>query len=280
MSREITIYHSPDADDAFMFYGIVNGEIAEDGYTFRSELKDIESLNHLAEKGEVEATAISVHAFPYLQNRYAILRSGASMGGPDYGPRLVARNPIRLEEAKTIGIPGRLTSAALSLRIYLAERGLAPDLVSIHFDKIQDAVRAGEVDAGLIIHEGQITHERDGLTSILDLGVWWWEKNELPLPLGVNIVRKDLGGDAMSAVQRVLSRSINHSLAHRKAAIDYALTFGRGLDAKDADTFIGMYVNENTVDLGELGMRSIELFLKEGADRGFIPRGYQLEYIS
>lgn len=282
MKRSITIYHSPDADDAFMFYGIVSGAISEPGYEFHSALKDIESLNHLAKRGELEATAISVHAYPYLHDRYAILQCGASMGGSNYGPRLVATKPFAINDGKSrvFAIPGTLTSAALAFQIFLREQDIKAELVAVHFDKVQDVVRQGEVDAGLLIHEGQITHEREGFVTIADLGVWWWQKTELPLPLGVNVVRKDLGADACRAVASVLSRSIDFGLKNRKAAIDYALQFGRGLTNADADEFIGMYVNENTIDLGERGKKSIQLFLEQGVRLGLIPRDFSIEYVT
>lgn len=285
MTKKITIYHSPDADDAFMFYGLVKGGIGLPGYEFCHELCDIESLNQMALAGKVDVTAISVHAFPYLDNRYAILSCGASMGEKDYGPRIVATEKINLKDGRRrkIAIPGKYTSAALALQLYLKMEKIDADLVIMNFDKVQDAVKSREVDCGVIIHEGQITHEREGFQMALDLGAWWWSRHQLPLPLGVNIVNKSMGMDAMNAVKTVLKGSIECALANRKEALDYALSYGRGLSAEDADVFVGMYVNRRTLDLGPEGRESIGLFLREGIEAGIIPApagsGSQIEFI-
>lgn len=280
-TRTITIFHSPDADDAFMFYGFESGAVNIPGYSFRHELKDIESLNHLAKNGIPEVTAISVQAYPYLEGAYAILTCGASMGGENYGPKIVSTKPLDLCDGKRrkIGVPGELTSTTLALRLFLKEKNLEADLVSIHFEEIQSAVKSGEVDCGAIIHEGQITHEREGLVSVVDLGVWWWNKTSLPLPLGVNVVRRDLGDDAMRAVKKALSTSIGAALSERSKALDYALSYGRGLSKEDADTFVGMYVNHKTVDLGEDGIRAIKLFLSLGYEAGFIPPAEPIYFV-
>lgn len=280
-TQEITIYHSPDADDAFMFYGMSSGAIDIPGYEFRHELKDIESLNHMAKEGKLDCTAVSVHAYAYLSDLYAILRCGASMGGADYGPRLVAFPGTSLESGKRLrlAIPGLLTSATLSLRLWLAEKGIEADLENFFFDEVIDAVKDKKVDAGLIIHEGQITHHRDGLVTLLDLGQWWWETRKLPLPLGVNIIRRSLGGEGMKATSKALKQSIEYSLAHRDKALKYALTYGRGITYEEADRFVEMYVNERTIDIGEDGMRSIRLFLMEAHERGFIPSRIDPEFI-
>ena len=279
--KVITIFHSPDADDAFMFYGLVKGASYAPGYDFRHELCDIESLNHRALKGELDVTAISIHAFPYLKGQYAILRCGASMGGKDYGPRVVATSHINLFDGtpRTIAIPGELTSTTLALRIWLKEKGVNAELVNMNFDEVQHAVKRGEVDAGCIIHEGQITHTRDGLTTILDLGQWWWDETGLPLPLGVNIVRKSLGDDAMKAVGHVLKSSIQYALDNRKDALEYALEYGRGITYQDADVFVGMYVNDITIDIGDAGMESMRLFLKKGFDYGFVTAPVELDFV-
>lgn len=279
--RSITIYHSPDSDDAFMFYGLVQGVVNDENFEFYHELSDIESLNQRTLKAELEVSAASVHAFAYLNNRYAILRVGASMGGVDYGPRLIAKQPLNLNDGKSriIAIPGQLTSAALAIRIYLHDKGIPAELVCANFDRVQELVKSGEVDAGVIIHEGQLTHQKEGLVTLVDLGAWWWEVNRLPLPLGVNIVRKDIGCQAMQAVSRALKLSIDYSLNHRKAALDYALKFGRGITFEEADRFVAMYVNERTRDIGSEGIESITKFLKRASDLQFIPNFPQLEFI-
>jgi 1,4-dihydroxy-6-naphthoate synthase len=272
--KPITIYHSPDADDAFMFYGLSCGAIKDARYEIRHELSDIESLNQRTRRGELDVTAVSVHAFSHLKDQYHILRCGASMGERDYGPRLIARKLFDPSDgvARTIAIPGDLTSAALSLRIYLAEAGITARIETLHFEAVQRAVQSGEVDAGVIIHEGQITHQREGLVTVKDFGQWWWEKHRLPLPLGVNVVRASLGVEAIKAVSTLLRSSIEYSLSHRQEALQYALSYGRGLSLADADTFVGMYVNDRTLDLGEVGMRSIQTFLDEGARHGLCPK--------
>lgn len=280
--KTITIYHSPDADDAFMFYGLQSGAINIPGYEFNHELKDIESLNHMAMRGELEVTAVSVHAYAYLADKYSILSCGASMGGENYGPRLVVRSDGErdLRKLKSIAIPGEKTSATLALKLFLEEKGLKVELVNTFFDHIQKRVIDREVDAGLLIHEGQITSHKDGLVTIGDLGECWFKKTKLPLPLGVNIVRKDLGIAGMSACYQALKASIHHSLDNRSEALKYALSYGRGLSTAEADEFVGMYVNEKTLDLGDDGRESIQLFLDLAAKSMFIPASVQAEFIS
>ena len=279
--KPITIYHSPDADDAFMFYGMVKGEIGYPGYEFTHDLCDIESLNHRALAGELDVTAVSVHAYSQLQDKYAILSCGASMGGSTYGPRLVALNPCNLADGKIrrLAIPGPMTSAALALRLFLKSEGIEAELISIHFDQVFAAIKDGRVDAGVIIHEGQITHGREGFVLLKDLGSWWWEKTQLPLPLGVNVARKSLGSEALTAAGTVLKQSILYSLKYRKEAIDYALSYGRGLSFKDADTFISMYVNDFTIDLGDIGQRAIRAFLAAGYKEGLITLAPAVEFV-
>lgn len=270
----ITIYHSPDADDAFMFYGLTSGAIQYPGFTFKHELSDIETLNQRARRGEIDCTAVSVHAFSYIAKDYVMLRSGSSMGGADYGPRLVATSSFNLSDGvkRRIAIPGPMTSAALALRIYLTEANVDAELVPMGFDAVQHAVKNGEVHCGVIIHEGQITHGAMGLVSILDLGEWWWKKTGgLPLPLGVNIVKRALGARAIAATAAVLKGTIEYSLAHREQALDYALSYGRGLSRHDADKFVGWYVNERTVDIGVDGAKSVRMFLELGARYGLCP---------
>lgn len=279
--KEITIYHSPDADDAFMFYGLTSGAVENDAYTFTHDLADIETLNQRTIRGELDVTAVSVHAYAYLKNQYAILTCGASMGGKDYGPRIVAREKFDIMDGtkRTIAIPGEKTSAALSLQIYLHEKGIEAELVNMDFDKVGDAVTAGDVDCGIIIHEGQITHDKDGLCLVLDLGKWWWDETGLPLPLGVNVVRKSLGEDAIIASALALKQSISYSLNNREKALEYALTYGRGISTEEADTFVGMYVNELTLDMGKEGIESIKLFLSKGVEYGFIPSEIEIEFV-
>lgn len=280
-NKEITIFHSPDADDAFMFYGLVKGGIRFPGYTFSHDLCDIETLNHRTLAGELDVTAVSAHAYSRFQEHYAILSAGASMGGVDYGPRLVALSMFNLRDGKRrrIGIPGPLTSAALALQLYLKDSGVEAELVALHFESIFAEIKAGKIDAGVIIHEGQLTLGREGFVMIEDLGRWWWNKMKLPLPLGVNVVRKSLGHEAMIATGTVLKQSIIYSLEHREGALAYALSFGRGLSVEDADTFVSMYVNDYTVDLGEAGRTAIELFLNEGYRAGIITQQPKIEFI-
>ena len=275
--RTIQVGHSPDPDDAFMFYGLASGEVPTPGYRVVQVLKDIESLNRMALDGAIEATAVSIHAYAYLADRYALLSCGASMGD-GYGPIVVAREPIDPDRLRrtTIAIPGTLTSAALALRLALGE---VPTRV-MPFDRILEAVRDGEVDAGLLIHEGQLTYAQGGLHRVLDLGAWWKdETGGLPLPLGGNAVRRDLGPEAISAIGGFLRRSIAFGLEHRERALTYALDYGRGLGRPLADRFVGMYVNDYTLDYGASGRRAIETFLRRGHEAGALPRTVQVEFV-
>lgn len=265
----IRVAHSPDSDDAFMFYAINTKKIDTKGYEFIDILSDIETLNKEALKGTYEVSAISIHAFPYVANRYALLSSGASMGD-NYGPMVVAKEEFPANELKnkTIAVPGTLTSAFLALKLF------EPDInyVVLPFDQIMDAVKEGKVDAGLIIHEGQLTYQDEGLKCIVDLGKWWYEKTGgLPLPLGGNVIRKDLGTIVMKEISEILRESIKYSLTHRDEAVEYALKYARGMTKDKADKFIGMYVNDLTVDYGERGKKAIELFLKEAYEKKLIP---------
>jgi 1,4-dihydroxy-6-naphthoate synthase len=264
----IRVAHSPDSDDAFMFYAINTKKIDTKGYEFIDILSDIETLNKEALKGTYEVSAISIHAFPYVADRYALLSSGASMGD-NYGPMVVAKEEFPANELKNkiIAIPGTLTSAFLALKLFQ----LDINYVVIPFDQIIDAVKEGRVDAGLIIHEGQLTYQDEGLKCIVDLGKWWYEKSGgLPLPLGGNVIRKDLGIAVMKEISEILRESIEYSLAHRDEAVEYALKFARGMTKDKADKFIGMYVNDLTVDYGERGKKAIELFLKEAYEKKII----------
>jgi 1,4-dihydroxy-6-naphthoate synthase len=265
----IRVAHSPDSDDAFMFYAINTKKIDTKGYEFIDILSDIETLNKEALKGTYEVSAISIHAFPYVADKYALLSSGASMGD-NYGPIVVAKEEFPANELKnkTIAVPGTLTSAFLALKLF------EPDInyVVIPFDQIIDAVKEGKVDAGLIIHEGQLTYQDEGLKCIVDLGKWWYEKSGgLPLPLGGNVIRKDLGIEVMREISEILRESIKYSLIHRDEAVEYALKYARGMTKDKADKFIGMYVNDLTVDYGERGKKAVELFLKEAYEKKIIP---------
>jgi 1,4-dihydroxy-6-naphthoate synthase len=265
----IRLGHSPDPDDAFMFYGLAREQVDSEGLRFEHQLEDIETLNQRAFRGELEVTALSLHAYTHLADKYILLNTGASMGD-GYGPMVVAREPFvpELLRKKTVAVPGEYTTAFLTLRMYLGEF----EYEVVPFDQIFDAVRNGSADAGLIIHEGQLTWERDGFYCIVDLGKWWQETHGgLPLPLGINAVRRDLGLDLCARIDRVLRRSIDYSMQHRSDAVKYALKWGRGLDEKLADQFIGMYVNEWTQDTGGKGRPAIEAYLKEAAELKLIP---------
>lgn len=269
-ARSVRIGHSPDPDDAFMYYAIAAGKVDTAGYAVEQVLEDIESLNRRALKSELEVTAISIHAYAHLADRYALMSCGASMGD-GYGPIVVARQPMSAGTlaGKKIAIPGTLTSAYLALRLFLGAEFV---YVVVPFDEILDAVASGRADAGLIIHEGQLTYAAHGLAKIVDLGVWWGEKTGgLPLPLGGNAVRRDLGTEGMRALTKMYRDSIAFALSHRAEALAYAKDFGRGLDAGTNDRFVGMYVNDLTLDYGDRGRRSIQLFLDEGIAAGIVP---------
>jgi 1,4-dihydroxy-6-naphthoate synthase len=266
---KITVAHSPDSDDAFMHYGLASGKVPTDGIEFGHLLADIETLNRAAFEGKYEVSAVSFHAYAYLTDKYLLLPHGSSMGD-DYGPIVVARRdgPSSLDGV-TIAVPGTLTTAFLTLRLY------DPNVqyVVMPFDRIQDAVREGEVTAGLLIHEGQLTYHEEGLKKIVDLGEWWAERTGgLPLPLGGNIIRRDLGRDLIATVSRLLRESIAYALAHRDEALDYALQFGRGLDRARADRFVGMYVNELTLEYGHRGRLAVERLFDEAMRRQLVPK--------
>jgi len=263
--------HSPDPDDAFMYWPLARRRVETEGLVFEQVLEDIESLNRRALEGELETTAASVHACAYLADRYAILPCGASMG-EGYGPIVVSREPMSTSDlaGSMVAVPGIMTSAYLALRLAI---GVFKYIV-VPFDRIPDAVKEGKAQAGLLIHEGQITWRQEGLHNVLDLGVWWRDRTGgLPLPLGVNIVRKDLGDDTMRRIGRVLRRAIDYSLTHRDEALDYAGGFGRGLPAPQTDRFVSMYVNDRTRDCGADGRRAIERLLAEGRAASIIRGG-------
>ncbi len=274
----IRLGHSPDSDDAFMFYGLAEGHVDTEGLRFEHILRDIETLNQWALEGRLEITAISVHAYAHVADKYAILTHGASMGD-NYGPIVVTREPVGPEwlQGKRITIPGTMTSAFLALRLYLGD--FEYDIMP--FDEIMEAVSSGKAEAGLLIHEGQLTHESLGLHCVVDLGKWWHERTEgLPLPLGVNAVRRDLGEERMNQLSRILKASIMYGLDHREDALAYALRFARGLPTATADQFVGMYVNDWTVDMGERGQRSIRLFLEEAVERGVVAHEVPVDFIA
>ncbi len=268
--------HSPDSDDAFMFYALAEGLIDTHGLQFEHTLKDIQTLNSWAREGRLEITALSVHAYAYVSDRYQLLTHGASMG-ERYGPLVVCRDAASLEELKqrVIAIPGLLTTAYLTLRLALGD----VQTVVMPFDRIMEAVAEGEVEAGLLIHEGQLTHGTLGLHPILDLGVWWDDLTGLPLPLGVNAVRRDLSDETRALVSRVLRDSINFGLDHRAPALEHALSFARGMEPAVADRFVGMYVNDLTRDMGERGRRAIELLLRMGHEQGVLTHQPRVDFV-
>jgi len=273
---KITVAHSPDSDDAFMHYGLASGKVPTDGIEFAHLLVDIETLNRAAFEGKYEVSAVSFNAYAHLTDKYLLLPHGSSMGD-DYGPIVVARKdgPSSLEGVQ-VAVPGTLTTAFLTLRLYKPD----VDYVVMPFDRIQDAVRKGDVAAGLLIHEGQLTYQDEGLKKIVDLGEWWTEKTGLPLPLGGNVIRRDLGPDVIKKVSRLLHESIAYALAHREEALDYALQFGRGLDRAKADRFVGMYVNDLTLEYGERGRAAVQRLMSEAWDKRLIPKQVVVEYSS
>ncbi len=266
----ITVAHSPDSDDAFMFFGLASKNVDTGGIIVEQVLSDIETLNRMAFEGKYEVTAVSFHAYAHLADKYALLAHGASMGD-NYGPIVVARQdggPAGVKGSR-IAIPGELTTAYLALRLY------EPDFefVVVPFDEVQQAVLDGKAEAGLLIHEGQLTYQDEGLRKIVDLGEWWSERTGgLPLPLGGNIIRRDLGPEMIMKVSKMLHDSIAYALSHRAEAVTYAETFGRGLDREKTDKFVGMYVNDLTLGYGERGRKAVELLMNEAFEKGLIPR--------
>jgi 1,4-dihydroxy-6-naphthoate synthase len=291
-TKDITLQlgHSPDPDDAFMFYGLARDKFPTGPYRFTHVLQDIQTLSHRARSGDLEITAISIHAYPYVSDKYALTSCGSSMGD-NYGPMVIATQPITLEslKGKTIAIPGELTTAFLTLQLCLgkgARRGSTPSETPafyydvVHFDQIPAYVKSGKADAGLIIHEGQLTFQTLGLHLVIDVGQWWTSRTQLPLPLGGNCIRKDLGPQVMQEVTDILKRSIQYSLDHRQEAVEYSLQYGRDLNHKLADQFVGMYVNHWTLDYGPRGRAAITQLLKEGADAGLVPDAGEIQYVT
>jgi 1,4-dihydroxy-6-naphthoate synthase len=272
---KIRIAHSPDSDDAFMFYGLATGHVAANGFELEHVLSDIETLNQAAFEGKYEITAVSFHAYAHLTDRYILLPHGASMGDR-YGPVVVARKdgPTSLDGVR-VAVPGELTTALLTLRLY----DPAVEYVVVPFDQIQEKVHSGEVAAGLLIHEGQLTYAEEGLRKIVDLGEWWAERTGgLPLPLGGNVIRRDLGAERISKLSRLLHDSIAYGLNHRREAIEHAMQFGRGLDRIRTDRFVGMYVNDLTLDYGERGRTAVRRLLDDARAAGLLPAPVTVEF--
>jgi 1,4-dihydroxy-6-naphthoate synthase len=272
---KIKIAHSPDSDDAFMFYGLASGRVAADGFELEHVLADIETLNRAAFEGLYEITAVSFHAYAYLTDRYLLLPHGASMGDR-YGPIVVARNdgPSSLEGVR-VAVPGELTTAFLTLRLF--DPGV--QYVVVPFDRIQEQVRAGEIPAGLLIHEGQLTYADEGLKKIVDLGEWWADRTGgLPLPLGGNIIRRDLGPSTIARLSSLLHASIAYGLDHRREAVEYAMQFGRGLDRGRTDAFVGMYVNNLTLDYGDRGREAVRRLLGDARTAGLLTGPVTVEF--
>jgi 1,4-dihydroxy-6-naphthoate synthase len=274
--QAISIAHSPDSDDAFMFYGLATNKVRVPGFKFTHTLTDIEALNHRAiNEAFYDVTAISFHAYPYLQDNYTLMACGGSVG-EGYGPMIVSSRKLTLPQIKKtrIAVPGTLTTAYLTLKLFVPEIETAV----VPFDKIIPAVAAGEFDAGLIIHEGQLTYANDGLTKLLDLGQWWREQTGLPLPLGGNAIRRSLGAETLSTTTNALRDSIQHALDHREEALAYAMQFARDLDPMLANRFVGMYVNERTLNYGPDGREAIQKLLDMGFDRGIIPHRANVDF--
>jgi 1,4-dihydroxy-6-naphthoate synthase len=277
----LTLGHSPDPDDAFMFYALAKDLIPTQGFRFEHILQDIQTLNERATRGELDITAISLHAYAYVSGKYALLPSGASMGD-GYGPMLVAKQKFSRTEiaGKKIAVPGTMTSAFLALQLWLGKSAKEFNYVVVPFDQIFKAVRSGAADVGLIIHEGQLTYQKEGLVVCEDLGVWWGKENDgLPLPLGGNVIHKKFPPDMRKTIAGILSASIQFSLDHRAEAVQHALQYARDMGRDLADKFVGMYVNHWTLDYGERGRESIRRFLGRAFERGLIPHRQELEFV-
>ena len=273
--REITLGHSPDPDDAFMFYALAAGKIDTGGLSFRHIIEDIETLNRRAMNAELDVTAISIHAYAYVLDRYALLTSGASMGD-NYGPLVIAREPMSVGELRRVkvAVPGEMTTAYLSLRLCAGD----VKTTVIAFDKIMDAVESKEADAGLLIHEGQLTYSARGFTKVVDLGEWWKSETGLPLPLGGNAIKKSLGPELIKRVSDLLRESIEYGLKNREVAVRHSMKYGRGMEESLTDKFVGMYVNDYTIDYGDEGREAVRLLLDRAFKAGIIPRPVRLEF--
>ena len=274
-TEKIRIGHSPDSDDAFMFYALAKGLIPTDPYEIVHVIEDIETLNQRALAAELEVTAISVHAYAYVAKDYVFMPCGASIGD-QYGPLVVSKAPIDTLAGKRIAIPGKMTTAYLTLSLF------QPDFEAETrpFDKILDAVQQDEVDAGLIIHEGQLTYAREGLHKIIDLGEWWYEETGLPLPLGANVIRRNLGTEKIREITALLKQSIQYSLEHRERGLEYAMTYARDMETSLADKFVGMYVNDYTLDYGAKGRAGVKELLNRGSAAGIIPHRVDVDFVS
>jgi 1,4-dihydroxy-6-naphthoate synthase len=275
--RVIHVGHSPDPDDAFMFYALAHDQLDTGELSFVHQLQDIETLNRRCLNSELEVSAVSIHAYAHLLDKYALLPSGCSMGD-DYGPMVVAARPLTVDQLRglKIAVPGTLTTAFLALKLLLGDQ-FTYDVIP--FDQIIDRVAGGEYAAGLIIHEGQLTFQNQGLHLVVDLGVWWKEKTGLPLPLGGNVVRRDLGDDLIRRISALLKQSIRYSLDHREQALTYALQYARDMDRATADKFVGMYVNDWTIDYGERGRAAVRKLLDEAHRAGIIPDPVDVEFV-
>lgn len=275
-TRTITVAHSPDSDDAFMFYGLATNKVRVPGLRFDHTLCDIETLNRKAMQGVYDVTAISFHAYPYIQDKYALMPSGGSVG-EGYGPMIISSRPLTEDQVKLchIAVPGTMTTAYLVLKLF------APEIQTtvVPFDQIIPQVLEGKFEAGLIIHEGQLTYAKSGLHRVIDFGTWWREKTGLPLPLGGNAIRRELGPKLMSDVCTALKKSIQYALDHREPALNYAMQFARDLDVQSADKFVGMYVNERTVDYGADGRKAIAKLLEMGHQAGIIPQKPRVDFV-
>ena len=281
MSQTLTLGHSPDPDDAFMFFGLAKERIPTNGFQFQHILQDIQTLNERATRGELDITAISIHAYAYVSSQYALLPSGASMGD-GYGPMLVAKRKFAKDELaqKKIAVPGTMTSAFLALQLWLGKQAKEFQYVVVPFDRIFEAIRSGTADVGLIIHEGQLTWQKEGLQVCQDLGVWWGEENDgLPLPLGGNVIHKRFAPAVRKQISEILTASIRYSLDHRPEAVHHALQYARDMGRELADKFVGMYVNHWTLDYGERGRESIRRFLGQAFESGLIPHRQELEFV-
>ena len=281
-NRTLTLGHSPDPDDAFMFYALAKELIPSPGFKFQHVLQDIQTLNERARRGELDISAISIHAYAYVSDQYALLPSGASMGD-GYGPMLVAKEAFTKEEIarRKIAVPGTMTSAFLALQLWLGKPASEFNYRVVPFDQVFQAVRSGQADAGLIIHEGQLTYRDQGLQLCEDLGIWWGRENGgLPLPLGGNVIHKRFDPGTRKTISDILTASIRHALAHRSEAVQHALQFARDMGRELADKFVGMYVNHWTLDYGEKGRESIRRFLTQAHERRLIPHCPELEFVS
>ncbi len=274
-TEKIRIGHSPDSDDAFMFYALAKGLIPTNSFEIVHVIEDIETLNQRALAAELEVTAISVHAYAYVAEDYAFMPCGASIGDR-YGPLVVSKAPIENLEGKRIAIPGKMTTAYLTLSLFQPNF----EAETRSFDKILDAVQQDEVDAGLIIHEGQLTYAREGLHKVIDLGEWWYEETGLPLPLGANVIRRDLGTEKIRKITALLKQSIQYSLDHRARGLEYAMTYARDMETALADKFVGMYVNDYTLDYGDKGRAGVRELLRRGNEAGIIPHRVEADFVT